>query len=55
MPWGCRRTPISSILEQLEDDDSESLRKSVANNLNDISNGVGKAETEVMVRENPAP
>jgi 3-methyladenine DNA glycosylase AlkC len=44
LPWGIRLqdlvadpTPILPILERLKDDESESVRKSVANNLNDIS------------------
>ena len=44
LPWGIRLqdlvadpTPILPILERLKDDPSESVRKSVANNLNDIS------------------
>jgi 3-methyladenine DNA glycosylase AlkC len=44
LPWGMRLqglvadpSPILPILEQLKDDPSESVRKSVANNLNDIS------------------
>jgi 3-methyladenine DNA glycosylase AlkC len=44
LPWGIRLhalvadpSPILPILEQLKNDDSESVRKSVANNLNDIS------------------
>jgi 3-methyladenine DNA glycosylase AlkC len=44
LPWGIRLqdliadpSPILPILEQLKDDESESVRKSVANNLNDIS------------------
>jgi 3-methyladenine DNA glycosylase AlkC len=44
LPWGIRLqalvadpAPILPILEQLKNDESESVRKSVANNLNDIS------------------
>ncbi|MGC9335100.1 MAG: DNA alkylation repair protein, partial [Anaerolineae bacterium] len=44
LPWGIRLqalvadpSPILPILERLKDDPSESVRKSVANNLNDIS------------------
>ncbi len=44
LPWGIRLpalvanpSPILPILEQLKNDESESVRKSVANNLNDIS------------------
>ena len=44
LPWGIRLhdlaadpSPILPILERLKDDESESVRKSVANNLNDIS------------------
>jgi 3-methyladenine DNA glycosylase AlkC len=44
LPWGIRLSnlqadpsPILPILEQLKHDESESVRKSVANNLNDIS------------------
>ncbi|MGD8397232.1 MAG: DNA alkylation repair protein [Anaerolineae bacterium] len=44
LPWGMRLhglvadpAPVLPILERLKDDESESVRKSVANNLNDIS------------------
>jgi 3-methyladenine DNA glycosylase AlkC len=44
LPWGIRLqalvadpSPILPILERLKDDESDSVRKSVANNLNDIS------------------
>jgi 3-methyladenine DNA glycosylase AlkC len=44
LPWGIRLaalrddpSPILPILEELKEDESESVRKSVANNLNDIS------------------
>jgi 3-methyladenine DNA glycosylase AlkC len=44
LPWGIRLqalvadpSPILPILERLKDDESEPVRKSVANNLNDIS------------------
>jgi 3-methyladenine DNA glycosylase AlkC len=44
LPWGIRLqdlvadpSPILPILERLKDDESESVRRSVANNLNDIS------------------
>jgi 3-methyladenine DNA glycosylase AlkC len=44
LPWGIRLhdlvadpAPILPILERLKDDESEPVRKSVANNLNDIS------------------
>lgn len=44
LPWGIRLhrlvedpSPILPILEKLKHDDSESVRRSVANNLNDIS------------------
>jgi 3-methyladenine DNA glycosylase AlkC len=44
LPWGIRLqqlvedpAPIIPILEKLKNDDSESVRRSVANNLNDIS------------------
>jgi len=44
LPWGMALTalkadpaPILPILEQLKDDEAESVRRSVANNLNDIS------------------
>jgi 3-methyladenine DNA glycosylase AlkC len=44
LPWGIRLTalvddpaPILPILDRLKDDPSESVRRSVANNLNDIS------------------
>jgi 3-methyladenine DNA glycosylase AlkC len=44
LPWGIRLqelvadpAPILPILERLKDDPSESVRKSVANNLNDVS------------------
>lgn len=44
LPWGQRvpylmthPEPILAILEQLKDDDSDYVRRSVANNLNDIS------------------
>jgi 3-methyladenine DNA glycosylase AlkC len=44
LPWGIRLhdlvadpSPILPILEQLRNDESESVRRSVANNLNDIS------------------
>jgi 3-methyladenine DNA glycosylase AlkC len=44
LPWGIRLhalladpSPILPILEKLRDDESESVRRSVANNLNDIS------------------
>jgi 3-methyladenine DNA glycosylase AlkC len=44
LPWGIRLhdlvadpSPILPILERLKNDESESVRKSVANNLNDIS------------------
>lgn len=44
LPWGLRLhvfakdpTPIIPLLEQLKDDESEYVRRSVANNLNDIS------------------
>ena len=44
LPWGIRLqdlvadpSPILPILERLKDDESESVRKSVANNLNDIA------------------
>jgi 3-methyladenine DNA glycosylase AlkC len=44
LPWGIRLqalvadpTPIFPILERLKNDESESVRRSVANNLNDIS------------------
>jgi len=44
LPWGIRLqdlvadpSPILPVLEQLKNDESESVRRSVANNLNDIS------------------
>ena len=44
LPWGMRLhsfvedpTPIISLLEKLKDDDEEYVRRSVANNLNDIA------------------
>ena len=44
LPWGIRLqdlvadpSPILPILERLKNDESESVRRSVANNLNDIS------------------
>jgi 3-methyladenine DNA glycosylase AlkC len=44
LPWGIALaglkadpSPILPVLEQLKDDESESVRRSVANNLNDIS------------------
>ena len=44
LPWGMRLTdlvadpaPILPILENLKDDDREEIRRSVANNINDIS------------------
>lgn len=53
LPWGIRLqtlvadpSPILPILERLKDDRSESVRKSVANNLNDIS----KDHPEIVLR-----
>jgi len=44
LPWGCRLKifiedpkPVFSLLEQLKNDASETVRRSVANNLNDIA------------------
>ena len=44
LPWGQRLpafckdpSPVLALLEQLKDDDSETVRRSVANNLNDIA------------------
>lgn len=43
-------SPILPILEQLKDDESESVRRSVANNLNDISKDNPDVVIEVLRR-----
>jgi 3-methyladenine DNA glycosylase AlkC len=55
LPWGIRLhdlvadpSPIVPILERLKDDESESVRKSVANNLNDISKDNPDAVLEIL-------
>jgi 3-methyladenine DNA glycosylase AlkC len=57
LPWGIRLSglqddpsPILPILEQLKDDESESVRRSVANNLNDISKDNLNVVIEVLRR-----
>jgi 3-methyladenine DNA glycosylase AlkC len=57
LPWGIRLqnlvadpSPILPILERLKDDESESVRKSVANNLNDISKDHPDVVLEVLAR-----
>ena len=57
LPWGMVLTalktdpsPILPILEQLRDDEEESVRRSVANNLNDISKDNPDVVIEVLRR-----
>jgi len=57
LPWGIRLqdlvadpAPILPILERLKNDESESVRKSVANNLNDISKDHPDVVLEVLAR-----
>ena len=57
LPWGIRLTPfvddptpILPLLEQLQDDPEEYVRRSVANNLNDISKDNAKIAVEVCRR-----
>lgn len=57
LPWGIRLqdlvknpSPILPILDQLKDDESESVRKSVANNLNDIAKDNPDVVLEVLAR-----
>jgi 3-methyladenine DNA glycosylase AlkC len=57
LPWGivlnalkADPTPILPILEQLKDDESESVRRSVANNLNDISKDNADVVIDVLRR-----
>jgi 3-methyladenine DNA glycosylase AlkC len=57
LPWGIRLSalqadpsPILPILEQLKHDESESVRKSVANNLNDISKDNPEVVLDVLRR-----
>ncbi|MBN1657566.1 MAG: DNA alkylation repair protein [Anaerolineae bacterium] len=57
LPWGIRLqalvadpSPILPILERLKNDESESVRKSVANNLNDISKDHPDVVLEVLAR-----
>ncbi len=57
LPWGMALpafktdpSPILPILEQLKDDESESVRRSVANNLNDISKDNPDVVIEVLRR-----
>ena len=54
LPWGLRLaryvkdpTPILPILEQLKDDPSEYVRRSVANNLNDIAKDHPKLVSDI--------
>jgi 3-methyladenine DNA glycosylase AlkC len=55
LPWGIRLqdlvadpSPILPILERLKDDESESVRKSVANNLNDIAKDNPKVVLDLL-------
>jgi 3-methyladenine DNA glycosylase AlkC len=55
LPWGIRLqalvadpAPILPILERLKDDPSESVRRSVANNLNDISKDHPRVVLDVL-------
>ncbi len=57
LPWGIRLSalqadpsPILPIIEQLKHDESESVRKSVANNLNDISKDNPEMVLDVLRR-----
>jgi 3-methyladenine DNA glycosylase AlkC len=57
LPWGIALaglkadpSPILPILEQLKDDESESVRRSVANNLNDISKDNPDVVIDVLQR-----
>ncbi|MCP4426682.1 MAG: DNA alkylation repair protein [Chloroflexi bacterium] len=57
LPWGmglsalkADPSPILPILEQLKRDESESVRRSVANNLNDISKDNPKTVVDILQR-----
>lgn len=57
LPWGIALTalkadpsPILPILERLKDDQSDNVRNSVANNLNDISKDNPQVVTELLQR-----
>ena len=57
LPWGMRLSnlvadpsPILPILENLKDDDREEIRRSVANNLNDISKDHPELVVEVLTK-----
>jgi 3-methyladenine DNA glycosylase AlkC len=61
LPWGIRLnvliddpTPIPPILEKLKHDPSESVRRSVANNLNDISKDNPDVVLDLLRRWNAA-
>lgn len=62
LPWGMRLhalvadpTPILPILERLHTDPDESVRRSVANNLNDISRDHPQAVIDLMRSWDPQP
>jgi 3-methyladenine DNA glycosylase AlkC len=65
LPWGCRLplfirdpAPILPLLERLRDDPSEYVRRSVANNLNDIAKDHPETTLDVCTRwagNAPAP
>jgi 3-methyladenine DNA glycosylase AlkC len=62
LPWGMRLhalvadpTPILPILERLRNDPDESVRRSVANNLNDISKDHPEVVVELLRGWSPQP
>lgn len=62
LPWGMRLqalvadpAPILPILERLRDDPDESVRRSVANNLNDISRDHPQVVLDLLRRWGPQP
>jgi 3-methyladenine DNA glycosylase AlkC len=62
LPWGVRLEslvrdpkPILAILERLGDDPDDGVRRSVANNLNDIAKDHPQVVTDLLRRWNPQP